>query len=117
MTINLAIEYIPKRMRELGYDSNYHIRFHHYVLQSEEKRTIEAFNEIFLLVEEAEDISVESLTGIFDLSQQYISEQQYEHEGLISLVNQSNRTRHVRFIQIIPSKKERKKKNSKKVQL
>ena len=105
MTINLAIEYIPRRMHELGYNKNYHIRFHHFVLRASEIRTIEAYNEIYLLVEEAEDVSVESQSGLFDLSEPNISELQYEHSAFITITNQSNATRHVRSIQIIPAKK------------
>ena len=103
MTINLALEYIPRRMAELGYKNNYHIRFRHLVLQPLEKIEMEAYNHIYLLVEEAADISVSSELGVFDLSLQTSNEMQYEHQGLIKVSNYAGSTRHVRFIQIIPS--------------
>lgn len=102
MTINLALEYIPRRMAELGH-RNYHIRFHHLVLQALEKTEIEAYNHIYLLVEEAPDVNISSELGIFDLSLENSNEMQYEHQGLIRLTNYAIVTRHLRFIQIIPS--------------
>ena len=52
MTINLALEYIPRRMQELGYKGNYYIRFRHLVLQANEEQTIDAYNQFYYLVEE-----------------------------------------------------------------
>ena len=37
MTVNLALEYIPRRMQELGYRADYYIRFRHFVLQPSEE--------------------------------------------------------------------------------
>ena len=102
MTINLAIEYIPRRMKELGYGRNYHLRFRHLVIPAGEKIEIDAYNQIYLLVEEAEDISIQSDSGIFDFSLANIDEFQYEHQGLINIENQSTQVRHVKFIQVIP---------------
>ena len=39
MTTELAMAYIPNRMKELGYENNYHIRFRHFVLQAKERKT------------------------------------------------------------------------------
>ena len=38
MTIELAIEYIPRRMKALGYGNDYNIRFRHFVLQPKERK-------------------------------------------------------------------------------
>lgn len=105
MTINLALEYIPRRMKELGYGKAYHIRFRHLLLQAQQILDLDATNQIYLLVEEVEDISVQSDSGTFDLSLSNINEFQYEHQGRITIENQSTQTRHVRFIQIILNKK------------
>ena len=106
MTINLALEYIPRRMRELGYGRDYHLRFRHLLLQAQQILEVDATNQIYLLVEEAEDISVQSESGTFDLSLQNINEFQYEHHGKITIENQSTQRRHIRFIQIILKKKQ-----------
>lgn len=102
MTINLALEYIPRRMAELGH-KNYHIRFRHLVLPALESVEIEAYNHIYLLVEEASDVQVSSELGVFDLSLENSNEMQYEHQALIKITNYAIVTRHIRFIQVIPS--------------
>jgi len=105
MNIALALEYIPRRMKELGYDNNYILRFRHLVFKPSEKIEIDAYNQFYILVEEAQDISIESQTGIFNLSSNNTNEMQYEHQGLIAIANISNSTRHVRFIQVVPRHK------------
>lgn len=105
MTINLALEYIPRRMQELGYKSDYYIRFRHLVLQPNEEQTIDAFNQFFYLVEEAQSVRVESETGVFDLSESTTNEMQYEHQSKIHITNYLSGINHLRFIQVIPKNK------------
>ena len=105
MTINLALEYIPRRMQELGYKADYFIRFRHLVLQPNETQTIDAFNQFYYLVEEAENVRVESETGIFDLSESSTNEMQYEHQSKIQITNYLSGINHLRFIQVIPKHK------------
>lgn len=102
MTINLALEYIPRRMQELGFGSEYFLRFRHLVLQPLEELEIPAFNQFYILVEEAEDISVKSEFGLFDLSYKNSNEMLYEHQGQINIKNYSKAIKHIRFIQVIP---------------
>lgn len=105
MNIALALEYIPRRMKELGYGSDYYIRFRHFVLQANEEIEIDAYNQFFILVEEVNDISVLSDFGIFDIAEDKTNEQTYEHQGLIFIANYSNGINHIRFIQVIPKHK------------
>jgi hypothetical protein len=102
MTIALALEYIPRRMEELGHGKEYYIRFRHFVLQPSEHMDIEAYNEFYMLIDEPDSISIASDFGFFDLSFSVTNEQQYEHQGFISLQNYSKAANHVRFIQVIP---------------
>lgn len=106
MTVNLALEYIPKRMNELGYGSNYYIRFRHLVLKPSETRKLDADNQYYFLVEDADNISVTSDFGIFDLSQENTNEMLYEHTGKISLHNYASTVNHLRFIQVIPKRED-----------
>jgi hypothetical protein len=102
MTIDLALEYIPKRMTELGYaKEDYALKIRHLVFEPGEQGNIDAYNQLYILVEEAEDISVNSELGRFDLSSLNTNEMQYEHQGQIKIKNQSVQVRHIRFIQII----------------
>jgi hypothetical protein len=102
MTDTLGLEYIPKRMCELGYGSRYIIRFRHFVLQPEEERKIDATNQLFLLVEPFDDLRIESVAGLFDMSDDHVNELNYEHRGDIRVTNYSQLINHVRFIQVIP---------------
>ena len=102
MNVALAIEYIPRRMKELGYGANYYIRFRHFVLQSQEELEIEAYNQFFILVEEKCDVSIHSDFGVYDIADSKTNEQHYEHQGNIVISNTRNTINHVRFIQVIP---------------
>lgn len=102
MTIDLAIEYIPRRMNDIGVGSNYFMRFRHFMLQPLETIEIDGYNQFFIQVDEVADISIHSEFGLYDLSDRSINEQQYEHQGQIILYNYSAEIKHVRFIQVIP---------------
>ncbi len=104
MTHELTSEYISRRMCELGYGSNYTIRMRHLVLQPTEERTIKSHNQFFFLVEPPCNVRIESTAGLFDLSDDYSNELQYEHRGDITITNHSIFMTHVRFIQVIPQK-------------
>ena len=105
MTINLALEYIPSRMEDLGYHEDYYIKFRHFVLQPNEELTIDADNQFYYLIEEAENVRVESETGIFDLSEKNVNELVYEHQSKIQITNYLSGINHLRFIQVIPKNK------------
>ncbi len=105
MTINLALEYIPRRMEELGFGNDYYLRFRHFVLQPSEQLDVPAFNQFFILVDEAQDVSVISEFGIFDLSLKNANEMLYEHQGQIKIQNNASAINHLRFIQVIPKHK------------
>jgi hypothetical protein len=101
MTINLALEYIPRRMKELGYE-NYTIRFRHWVVKQAEQIEIDGINHIYLLIEPPETVTVESDFGLFDMSNNNINEYQYEHQGTITISSYAAEVQHIRMIQVIP---------------
>ena len=105
MTVNLALEYIPRRMAELGYGCEYHLRFRHLKLGTLETIQLNAFNQLIILLEPPNDVRVESDTGVFDLSDYLLNEIQYEHRGMVKIINQMVMTGNIRFIQVIPKKK------------
>jgi hypothetical protein len=102
MTTALAMEYIPKRMCELGYGDAYTLRMRHMVLQPCEVRKISIYNQLCILTEPYCELRVESMTGIFDLTEDLANELQYEHRGDITITNYSIFINHLRFIQVIP---------------
>ncbi len=102
MTIALALEYIPRRMNDIGVGTNYFIRFRHFMLVPLETVEIDAYNQFFIQLDEVPDITIHSEFGQYDLSDASINEQQYEHQGQVTIYNYSADIRHVRFIQVIP---------------
>lgn len=103
MTVALALEYIPRRMKELGVGNEYSIRFRHFILASAEVLTIEADNQFFMLTEEASQVTILSEMGYYDISDALTNEQSYEHQGTITITNNSTYNVHLRFIQAIPN--------------
>jgi len=104
MTTSLAIEYIPRRMEQLGYGEEYYMRFVYLWLQPNETRQLNATSEFYILVEDPENISVDSDMGVFNLSLTYINQMEYEHQGQIIVTNLSAKNNGVHFIQVIPKK-------------
>ena len=65
MNVAIAMEYIPRRMKQLGYESEYYIRFRHLVLQPSESMEINAYNQFYMLIEEPKDLKIVSDFGLF----------------------------------------------------
>ena len=106
MTSDLALEYISKRMMEMGYGKNYLIRFRHLLFRAQEKRELSGYNQMYVLVEPTKDIRIESDVGLYDQNEDHANELQYEHRGAIKITNLSPLLNNVRFIQAIPINKE-----------
>jgi len=102
MTPTLAMEYIPRRMRDLGYGDNYYIRFVHFRILPLEVRIIDASTDFYILVEDHPYISVDSDTGIFNTRLTTINEYQYEHNGQMVITNPTGAFSSIHFIQVIP---------------
>ncbi|MCD6068909.1 MAG: hypothetical protein K0S33_3735 [Bacteroidetes bacterium] len=102
MNTELALAMIKGRMRDMRYGTkDYTTTFKHCVLQGAERREIEAYNELYFLEHDPEDVSIRSDFGFFDLSFPRVNELKYEHQGVIQLQNLSASVSHVRFIQVI----------------
>lgn len=102
MNIALALEYIPRRMNDLGVGTNYFLRFKHLVLQPLEVREIAAGSQLFIMVDGNSNVRVVSDFALYDLADTSTNEQDYEHQGTILITNQADRVTHLRFIQVIP---------------
>lgn len=102
MTIDLATDYIRRRMEELGHGQQYHLRFRHFVLVPKEQISIEAVEQLFVLVEPIGTVRIESEFGLYDLTVDNSNELQYEHQGNVRVANYTHRIQHVRFVQVIP---------------
>lgn len=102
MKISFAIDYIPRRMIELGFDNNYITRWRHFQLDGTSTLKIDADNEYYLLIQPSNNFLVKSKLGIYDVRDSAINEMQYEHRGKIYIYNYATSPQLVLFIQIIP---------------
>lgn len=102
MNIALALEYIPRRMKDLGVGTEYYLRFRHLVLKATEELQIAAGNQLFILVEGSADVRIMSDFALHDLTDTTTNEQDYEHQGTIQIINHASSVTHLRFIQVIP---------------
>lgn len=103
MTSDLALDYIRRRMDEMGYGSKYLLRFRHLLLRVNETRKITGYNQIFMLIEPTQAIRIESDVGLFDINEDHANELQYEHRGRIKIINLSLSPTNARFLQAIPT--------------
>lgn len=105
MKTEFALDYIPRRMRELGFFNNYLTRWRHFQLDPRGSLLIHADNEFFLLIEPSSFLHVSSKFGIYDMNDSGINEMQYEHRGKINVINVSDAPVMALFIQVIPTHK------------
>jgi hypothetical protein len=103
MSEDYTLEYIRRRMKDLGFGTNYLTETKHLVLQANELLEIEAFNQFYYLVKDVDNVRINSDFGFFDLSFLNTNGQDYEHQGQITIHNYSVSLNHVRFIQVIPT--------------
>jgi hypothetical protein len=102
MTAAFALDFIPRRMAELGYSPTYLTRWRQLQLDGQGVLKIDASNEFYYLIKPNLDFVVESQFGINDLTDTSIKEMQYEHRGKITITNKSNLPQLIQFIQVIP---------------
>ena len=102
MNTAFALDYIPRRMKDLGHGPEYYTRPRHFVLKALETREVQANTELFMLIEENANVRIESDFALYDLSDRDTNEQSYEHQGTIRITNHSTSVTHLRFIQVIP---------------
>ncbi|HEV8283821.1 MAG TPA: hypothetical protein VGQ09_05910 [Chitinophagaceae bacterium] len=102
MAFDYTIEYIPRRMKELGYGTDYHLRIKYLSLAPSEVRNVEAYNQLLILVEVGNNAKIESEMGTFDYTDINLRENQFEHTGLITVTNKSVDIVNIQYIQVIP---------------
>ena len=103
MTIEFALDFIPRRMRELGYGDNYIIRWRHFQIEPNQTLKLESNNEYFMLINPSSNFAVRSKAGVFDLLDAAVDEQKYEHRGKVQVKNRAEETQLILFIQVIPN--------------
>jgi hypothetical protein len=100
MTEQFAMDYIPLRMKQLGY-RNYHVRYREIGVYGQTSLTIEAYNALYFIIEVPPEMIVESDYGFyFTTSDVDWTENIHEHRGEIIITNQNERNERVKLIQV-----------------
>lgn len=103
MTVAFALDFIPRRMKELGYGDEYITRWRHFQVEHGVILKLDASNEYYFLIYPPQGIVVRSKKGSFDVLDPLLNEMQYEHSGKIEVINTSGDNKMVLFIQVIPN--------------
>lgn len=99
------MDYVKKRMAELGHAEKYSIYLRHLIISAGGEMTINATNELWVLIEVVDMLYILSDNGLYDISATYNNDVVYEHSGNIYMKNYAgDRTIHARFIQAIATK-------------
>ena len=102
MNTEFALDFIPRRMEELGYGTNYITRWRHLQVDAVSTLKLDAENEYYYLIQPSSAIKVKSKFGQFNVNDPSINEMQYEHRGKIEISNLNKEPQLVLFIQVIP---------------
>lgn len=108
MNIAFALDYIPRRMQELGYGLNYTTRYKHFRVVKLQTINIRSYNQLMLLITPEANIRVVSTRGIYEAEESTIGFQQHEHSGKVTITNTGLSDYLVLFIQVIPSNPKKK---------
>jgi hypothetical protein len=100
MSEEFILRYAEQRVKERGYDK-FLMRYHDLLIQGEEIKEINAFNEIYFLITADEGISIRSDYGEYDYSNSSLSENVHEHADQIRITNHTSSAKRTRFIQVI----------------
>jgi hypothetical protein len=111
MNLAFALDFIPRRMNELGFGEDYITRYRHVLVEDNATLTFNAYNQfMYFITPEEMNLSIRSKRGVFNLTDYSINEQQHEHSGKIEVINQTGQNQYVLFIQVIPKNKSKTKK-------
>lgn len=100
MSEQFILQFIPKRVKQLGY-TNYHLRYRDLVVDGNKSIRIPAYNELYFIVDDPSGLVVESDYGLYDSSDDPIEESVHQHRGEITITNSKSVKRRIKFIQLI----------------
>lgn len=100
MTEQLIIQYVPERIRQLGF-TDYHLRYRDLMIGKQSSMTVTAWNELYFIVDDPPDVIVESDYGIYDSTENPVQENVHQHRGEIVIRNKSTKSKRIKFVQVI----------------
>lgn len=99
MTEQFILQYARERVKQLGY-ATYHLKYHDLVLQGNSSKTLQAYNELYFIVEDPKGLIVESDYGLYDSTDEPLDSNIHQHRGEIVISNPGAEKRRIKLIQI-----------------
>lgn len=100
MTESYIHQVIPQRLRELAF-SKYHERHRDFVLEAGSIIQVDAYNELYFIVDDPIGLVVESDYGMYDSTDNPLPENIHQHRGEIVIRNPGAGKRRIKFIHVI----------------
>jgi hypothetical protein len=100
MTEQFILQYVPVRIKQLQFNK-FHLRHRDFIIEAGKTVEIPAYNELFFVVDEPPGLVIESDYGMYDSTENPISESIHLHRGEIRISNPGIEKRRIKFIQVI----------------
>jgi len=100
MSEEFIIQYIPQRVRQLGF-SEYHLNYRDLLVEKCTSMNIPAYNELYFIIDDPDEMIVESDYGVYDSTDCPVDDNIHQHRGEIVIQNKSNKDRRIKFIQVL----------------
>lgn len=100
MTEDFILHQIPKKIEQLGY-KKYHILYKDFFIRKQSSLRVEAFNEIYYVINDPRGIVIESDYGIYDSTGLVLCDNEHLHKGEILISNPGNDDVRLKFVQVI----------------
>lgn len=100
MSEQFILQYAPERVKQLGYVA-YYLKYHDLVLEGNSFRVLQAYNELYFIVEDPKGLVVESNYGLYDSTDDPLDNNIHQHRGEIIIRNPGAEKRRIKLIQII----------------
>lgn len=91
---------VPGRLAELGF-TKYHERHRDFIIEAGSSMRLEAFNELYYVVDDPVGLVIESMYGMYDSTEDPLLENVHEHRGEVVINNPGTVRRRIKFIQVI----------------
>jgi len=100
MTEQFILQYVPERIRQLGYRKHY-TRYRDFVVDGGSSVSLPAYNELYFIVDDPPGVIVESDYGLYDTTDNPVHDNVHQHRGEITIRNTCTEKRRIKFIQVI----------------
>jgi hypothetical protein len=100
MSEQFILDFIPRRIEELGY-KDFKIRYRDFLVEENSSKTILAYNSLYFLAGDPQGVVIESYYGLYDTINFEAEDNIHQHRGEIVITNPGTDKKRIKFIQVI----------------